>query len=176
MLSVSTRRTSSFLIFLINMLKYFVSLQEPPKKLVTNSNNGIVVGHDDETMNITCNVKRGVPENETQMFLYFKEKIINKTFAEMLIHTFVPRKVNNGDTFKCVVENLLLESPLEETIRLKVLCKFFMSFLIRKLIFFFGSYTMSSLSFSYIALTNADEDKRRKALQTHNFFDQVIDC
>ncbi|CAG2210184.1 unnamed protein product [Mytilus edulis] len=100
---------------------YFLKIKEPPKQLATNGNNGMVVGNENEAMNITCNVKRGVPENETQMSLYFKEKIINKTLADMLIHTFVPRKVNDGDTFKCVVRNLLLESPLEEKIRLKVL-------------------------------------------------------
>ncbi|CAC5371786.1 unnamed protein product [Mytilus coruscus] len=101
--------------------RYFLRIKVPPKKLTTNGRNGILIGKAGEEMHITCNVERGVPENETMISLYFKGNVIKKTFAEMLIYSFVPRKVNNRDIFKCAVENLLLDSPLEETIRLKVL-------------------------------------------------------
>lgn len=95
----------------------------PPKKLSTNGKNGIIVVKAGEEIKIICNVERGVPENETTISLYFKDNLIKKTFAEMLIYSFVPRKVNNRDIFQCIVENLLLNSSLEESIRLEVLCK-----------------------------------------------------
>lgn len=101
----------------------FKCLLVPPKNLTTNGRNGFLIGKAGEDMHITCSAERGVPENETMIYLYCEGNVISKTFAEILFYSFVPRKVNNRDIFKCAVENLLLDSPLEETIRLNVLCK-----------------------------------------------------
>lgn len=88
--------------------------------MTTNGINGTLVGKAGEEIFIKCNVRRGVPENETKISLYYNEEIAKESLTGMLIYSFVPKGVNNGDTLKCVVRNLLLDAPLEEPIRLNI--------------------------------------------------------
>lgn len=96
---------------------YFV---EPPTNLTTNGRNGTLVGTAGDEMCIKCNVRRGIPENETKLYLHLNGEIVKESLTGMLIYSFFPKGVNNGDTFRCAVRNMLLDAPLAETIRLNV--------------------------------------------------------
>lgn len=78
-------------------------------------------------MNITCRVKTELLKNEPIIYLnmYHNEDIVKVSKNGVISHSFVPKRSNNRDIFKCVVKSLMLGVPLRETIVLDIKCKSF---------------------------------------------------
>lgn len=100
----------------------FLFQVKPTDIQIINSTNGIVQGEEDESLNLICTVKSGIPSEE-RMTWYNMSAPINTGGPGMLSVLITPTRNDHRKQYSCNVTSDSLLQPLQKNITLDIKCE-----------------------------------------------------
>lgn len=108
------------------MRKVCFLVSAPPfeVKVVNMTKENRIVGKENENLTLGCYTLGGIPRGKIIWYYGKKKLTMNNDDSEWAYYSFTLNKNNNEQIYTCIAEHDMLKTPLEQSIKLDILCKY----------------------------------------------------
>lgn len=83
-----------------------------------------IIGKENENLTLACYTLGGIPRGKTNWYHGKKKLTINKDDNETAYYSLMLNRNHNKQIYTCIAEHDMLKTPLEQSIKLNILCKY----------------------------------------------------
>lgn len=107
----------------------YILVSEPPLgvKVVHMTDKDAIIGTENDTLTLACYTVGGIPRGKTIWYHGKEELTTNKDDSEWAYYSLILNRSHNEQIYTCTAEHDMLKTPLNQSIKLDILCKYYHS-------------------------------------------------